>query len=113
PDSTPWPIERVMLPHEYDELQSRLRAAEDSARADSLARAARAEGDSAAADTAGAGNIVTRAATPRLPPAQQEAAADSATGPLPSRELVIIPARPLRAAARFLVELGGIVNING
>jgi len=114
PDSTPWPIERVMLPHEYDELQSRLRAAEDSARADSLARAARAEGDSAAADTAAAArDVVSRAAMPRVPPTPQEAAEDSATGPLPSRELVIIPARPLRAAARFLVELGGIVNING
>src|SRR5690606_1529692 len=62
PDSTPWPIERVMLPHEYDEHQRRLRAAADSARADSLARA---QADRPAADSAAARDVAERAATPR------------------------------------------------
>ncbi len=110
PDSTAWPIERVMLPHEFDELQRRLRAAEDSARADSLARA---QADPAAPDTSATRPVAARAATPRPQPRPQDAPPDSVAEPLPTRELVIIPARPLRAAARFLIELGGIVNING
>ena len=110
PDSTPWPIERVMLPHEYDEHQRRLRAAADSARADSLARA---QADRPAADSAAARDVAERAATPRAETTPRQAPPDSATAPPPTRELVIIPARPLRALARFLVELGGIVNING
>lgn len=111
PDSTPWPIERVMLPHEYEEHQRRLRAAADSARADSLARAA--EADPVGPDSTAMRDVARRAATPRPQTAPRGASPDSATEPPPSRELVIIPARPLRAAARFLVELGRIVNING
>lgn len=112
PDSTAWPIERVMLPHEYDEHQRRLRAAADSARADSIARARADSAAAASADAPARRDVVTRAAAPRPGPAQQ-APPDSVAEPPPPRELVLIPGRPLRAAARFLVELSGLVNING
>jgi len=109
PDSTPWPIERVMLPHEFDEHQRRLRATADSAYADSLARS----GVGQAAQDSAVRDVLTRAATPRPGPTWSGAPSDSAAAPLPTRELVVIPARPLRASARYRIELSGIVNING
>lgn len=109
PDSTPWPIDRLMLPHEYEVHERRQREA-DSARADSLAAG---EVDPAAPDPSAGRDLARRAATPRAVPVPREAPQDSAATPLPTRELVIIPQRPLQASARYLIELRGIVNING
>jgi len=117
PDSSEWPVARILFPHEYEaEQQQALRdaaasAMADSAGADSL-RAAGAAGD-ARVDTTAPG-VVTRAAEPRGPvPPGAKGAPDSVAGPLPVRELVIVPGAPLRPASRYLVELARIVNING
>ncbi|HEX7089696.1 MAG TPA: Ig-like domain-containing protein [Longimicrobiales bacterium] len=118
PDSSEWPIARILFPHEYEAEQRALRAAADSARADSM------RVDSAAVDSLRAAGIARadtlapdaprRAAGPRAPgPPEAEAAPDSVAEPLPVRELVIVPGAPLRPASRYVVELARIVNING
>jgi hypothetical protein len=72
--------------------------AEQRARADS----ARAE----AGDTA---------APPRAPPVRPIAGAapDTSAGPLPYRELVVIPAQPLVPGSKYLVRISGLTNISG
>ncbi|HEY8468340.1 MAG TPA: carboxypeptidase-like regulatory domain-containing protein, partial [Longimicrobiales bacterium] len=116
PDSSEWPVARILFPHEYEAEQRTLRdaavsAAVESAGVDSL-RAAGAAGD-ARADTL-APDVARRAAGPRAPgPPGAELASDAVSEPLPVRELVIVPGAPLRPASRYVVQLARIVNING
>jgi hypothetical protein len=117
PDSSVWPLARILFPHEYEAEQRALReaaagAATDSAAADSL-RAAGAAGD-LRGDSLALDIVARRAAVPRPPgPPDAGLSPDSAMEPLPVRELVIIPGAPLRPSSRYLVEVAGIVNVNG
>jgi hypothetical protein len=113
PDSSEWPIARILFPHEYEEEQRALRAAADSVSADSAGVDSLRAAGVAGADTLPP-DAPLRAAGPRTPgPLGAEIAPDSVAEPLPVRELVIVSGAPLRPASRYLVELSRIVNING
>lgn len=93
PDTVPVAgVPRLMRPDAFDQER---RAREDSARADTVAAdtAARREPDPAAI-------------------APDPAALDEA-GPLPVRELVLIPAIALRPETRYLVRLADLTNVSG
>ncbi|MBI4410132.1 MAG: carboxypeptidase regulatory-like domain-containing protein [Gemmatimonadetes bacterium] len=113
PDSARVEVSALLFPHEF---AARQRAAADSAR-----RAGRA--DTATADTVGLGAarrdslaLRPRPDAPRplaLPPAVEAPAAPADTVPLPTRELVLVPAAPLAPATRYRVAVTGVQNLVG
>jgi len=109
PDSAEVPVERVFLPHEFEAwLAARTRAAADSAAADTVAGAGGP--DSAGVPVSGDSARRTR---PDTVPGPEDPSTAEATGPLPSRELVLVPASPLRPGASYRVEVTGVENIVG
>lgn len=127
----------VVKLHEFERQRAKEKAAADSARA---AEAAAAVDSTAAADSSAtaslkvaAGSKVTavardsarlvastKAPSPRPDTAAGDtgaagvaAAAADTVAPLPTRELVVIPAAPLTPKARYLITISGVRNING
>lgn len=102
PDTTRLPgTPRLVRPDVYEE---ELRARADSARADS------ARADTAAADTLEAPPRPPPAAAPDFTP-EPELGID--IGPLPVRELVLVPESPLEHEATYLVRVGEVTNVSG
>lgn len=102
PDTTRVPdVPRLVRPDVYEE---ELRARADSARADS------ARADTTAADTLDA---PPRPLPPAAPEFVPEPEFEIDIGPLPMRELVLIPASPLEHEASYLVRIGELTNVSG
>lgn len=105
---------RVVQLHEFERERAKEKAAADSARA-----AAAAAADSAAAASAPvtADSTATASSKAAADSKVTAVARDSATAdtvaPLPTRELVIVPAAPLTPKMRYLITISGVRNING
>lgn len=129
PDSTRVEVDSVLFPHEYRAIvEARRQALEDSlaalrpdsAAADSAAGAGVADSAAVAAtpgDTARlpgvAAGPVARDSTRGAGPGGRAAEVAEDTVPLPTRELVIVPARPLSFETSYVVVLRGVTNIRG
>lgn len=132
PDSLEVTVDTLFFPHEWDaQLAAEEEAREEARRAEEEERRAQEEErDAAEPDTlppprpgaepptgpdtvpvAEAPGEPVGPAGPRTPPQ-----ADRSRGPdgelLPVRELVLVPARPLRPGVQYVVEVRGIVNIH-
>jgi hypothetical protein len=133
PDSIP--VEagvKIVHLHEFERRRAEQKAAADSVRA--AEEAARAARDSAevgldstgaapvvaavAADSAAltglSGTVATRRGLVEAELERAPANAESETGePLPVRELVVVPERPLARKTRYWIRVMGVRNING
>jgi hypothetical protein len=128
PDSTPIAVTSVLTVAAYDSLAARERAAADSIRRAAADSARRAAGDTAAPAAA----PPPRAEPPAKPPEQrppagaigrpgQRPAAPRDTAyklllaerPVPSERRVVRVDTPLTPGTRYLVRVGGAVNLNG
>lgn len=95
PDSTPVEVAEVIYAHEFEARQQEIAAAE-------VAEADTVPPDSAATDPP----VID------LPPEQVEGTPEEPDkGPLPLRELVVIPASPLEPVSRYRIEVRGVTNI--
>jgi hypothetical protein len=109
PDSAEVPGPHALIT--VDSFNARPKPKPDSARADS------ARADSLAADTTR--RPPARTAAPVRPPAAGVAQAAAAgpfgrsTEPLPYQELVLVPAAPLAAGTKYIIEVLGLTNISG
>ncbi|MEJ2186935.1 MAG: carboxypeptidase-like regulatory domain-containing protein, partial [Gemmatimonadota bacterium] len=130
PDSTPAGGGEMMHPFELEARRAAEKAAADSAAraaaADSLARAAADSARRAGADTAAPamrqlapdtlpGNLLARGArrdTAGQETARQDTAARDTAAPLPSRDVSVVPTKPLLPDTVYVVVVHGITNIN-
>lgn len=105
-DTVPVPVDTLLFPREYGLLvaaRDSARMAAEAAAADTVAR------DTVAPDTAAAD---TAAAPPaKAPPPRRAAPAD--TSSLPTRELILVPGRPLVPEGRYAVLIREVTNIAG
>ncbi len=125
PDSTRIPVDTVLHAHEWEEI----RAEEAAAREEALAEELEAEDPEAVEDVDAEDRDPEDAAddeddepevapevepAPELeaaPAADQQAAA--AGPPLPTRELIVVPALRLEPGVTYLVRIAGVENISG
>jgi hypothetical protein len=104
PDTTPVAGAPELM--RVDTFEARVRAREDSLRAreDSL------RADTVAADTARPQPVPSPPGRQGAPRRQDR---DTTAGPLPERELVLIPAIPLARESKYLLRVEGATNVTG
>lgn len=101
PDSTPVEIAELIYAHEFEARQQEQAAAEG------------AEADTVPPDSVPPDSVAAEPPAIDLPPAQAQGTQEEEPdkGPLPLRELVIIPAAPLEPVSRYHIEIRGVTNI--